>query len=155
MPKKSVKDFLIEWTTIYIKSRDAISKNIENIETNKADVYVTFKDSQLAVIVEPFLTNLDFLDKLKPFKEKAISTRLITANTKENFDFIISNWQPISSFYRDFNIYFVNPFSKLERKWIFYPQTHASIAGKGFERGLKTLFAAVEPITKKEFEKMI
>ncbi len=157
MAKKSVKDFLIDWAVIYIKSRDAISKSIVNIETKKdnADVYVTFKDHQLAIIVEPFLKDISFLETLKQFKQKDIKTRLITVNSKANLDIIINEWSAVSSFDREFNIIFVNPFSKLDHKWMVYPQTHAGIAGKGFERGLKALFATVEQITEKEFESLI
>ncbi len=110
MAKKSVKDFLIDWAVIYIKSRDAISKSIVNIETKKdnADVYVTFKDHQLAIIVEPFLKDISFLETLKQFKQKDIKTRLITVNSKANLDIIINEWSAVSSFDREFNIIFAS-----------------------------------------------
>lgn len=157
MAKQSVKEHLVDWTITYLKSRDAISKSIQTIEANKegADVYVTFKDCQLAIIIEPFLKDTAFIGRLMPFKEKGIKIRLVTTNSKESLNVIIGNWKLISEFDKEFNILFVNPFSKLERKWMIYPQTHAGIAGKGFERGLKALFATVEPITEQEFQSLL
>jgi len=158
MTKESVKDYLISWTITYLKSRDAVTRTMESVDRQKegADIIVNYKDSsQLAIVVEPFLTGMSFIDRLKPFTEKKVKTRLVTANTRDNLKFITANWKPISEFSREFNIIFVNPFSKLERKWMLYPQTHAGIAGKGFERGLKALFATVEPISEKEFEKLV
>lgn len=60
------------------------------------------------------------------------------------------------NFKKQFNLYFVNPFSPTLKQWAIYPHTHQIITqGQALKLGLKTLFQSVEPITKEELEKQI
>ena len=53
-------------------------------------------------------------------------------------------------------VYFVNPFSKIEKKWIIYPSTHNRISDEAsLKPGLRAMFDTVEAISKKEVEKIL
>ena len=58
--------------------------------------------------------------------------------------------------YQLLNIFFVNPFSNLDKRWIIYPYTHARIAEpEALETGLASIAENVEMISREEFEKRI
>ncbi|MBS3098379.1 hypothetical protein J4209_06315 [Candidatus Woesearchaeota archaeon] len=76
--------------------------------------------------------------------EKHIS--LVIFNSKNNFNAVVDNWKKFINF-KYFNIYFVNPFSQLDKKWIIYPHTHNRICEESsLKLGLKSMFEMVEPI---------
>ncbi|MCX8146893.1 MAG: hypothetical protein N3D84_00285 [Candidatus Woesearchaeota archaeon] len=81
---------------------------------------------------------------------------LVVYNTKENIDFLINNWELFSKFNNNFSIFFVNPFSKTEKRWAIYPMTHDIIAErKNLRQSINVLASNVEIITKEEIERII
>ena len=152
------KEFLVDWVEKYFNNRNLMLHSIEKIEKNKnnVDIYMTLNRGKLhLVLVEPYLTKVDsLLKKLLPFKTNKLS--LFILNTKENFEIILANWDKLAKFDSLFNIYFMNPFSKLDKKWTIYPMTHNSMTDKkSLKPGLQSLAANVDWISKEEYEKII
>lgn len=144
--------FLLDWAINYIKNRDLLTKNIENIEKNKNGFNVNFKDKKQYFIVKPFIDNVgEIINKIN--KEEHFS--LVVFNTKKNFEAVADNWDILIEF-ENLSIYFANPFSKLDRKWIIYPYTHHQIGDSAsLERGLRTMFETVECTSKDELNRRI
>ncbi len=145
------RSFLKEWIIGFIKSRDIIFKKLVSIEENKEnfDVFVTYKDKEQYIITEPKIGNIDEIMK-KITKDKHYA--LVTFNTKNNFKSIHENWEKLAKF-KHFCIYFVNPFSKLDKKWIIFPHTHNSICDESaLKTGLKSMFDMVDVLDEKEIE---
>ena len=142
-------DILAEWAVNYIKNKDIIERKIENIEKNSEgyDIFVKRKDKEQYFIIMPFINDIsEIMGKLSP--DKSIS--LVVFNSHENFEMIVKNWGKFADL-KNFNIYFVNPFSHLDKKWIVYPYTHARISdNSSLERGLRAMFEMVEPITEEQ-----
>jgi len=102
--------------------------------------------------VEAFISEPAAL--LKRFgKDKPVG--VVLYNTKENFDFVKKNWKQLVEV-KSLAFYFVNPFSKLDKKWVLYPRTHALIADEtSLNLGLQTMFGTVEPITEEELNQVL
>lgn len=146
----SVTNYLIEWIIVYIKNRDIITKNLENIERINISVKVRYRDKEQTFIVYPFLT--DFEEIIGRINNGNIA--LVTLNSKENLAKIVENWDKIKDF-QYFSIYFVNPFSETDTKWIIHPYTHHKICDEdSLEIGLKSMFEAVEPVTEQTLKKI-
>ena len=146
-----IYDFLVEWTINYVNNRDIISRKIEHIEKNKEgyDILVKFKDKEQFFIVKPFIKDINEITE-KLANEKNIS--LIMFNSLKNFGIISNNWKKFTEL-KNFSIYFVNPFSQLDKKWIIYPYTHERISdSNSLEKGLKSMFEMVEPITEEQLK---
>lgn len=146
-----IHDLLVEWTINYAKNRDVIDKNIETIEKDREgyDLFVKRKDREQLFIITPFIKDInEVIGKLSP--DKHIS--LVVFNSNGNFEVIARNWSKFIEL-KNFNIYFVNPFSQSDKKWIIYPYTHARISdSNSLERGLKSMFEMVEPITEEQLK---
>lgn len=146
-----IYDFLVEWAINYVKNRDIINRKIEAIEKNKEgyDILVKFKDKEQFFIVKPFIKDINEIAE-KLTNEKNIS--LVLFNSMENFGIIFNNWKKFTEL-KNFNIYFVNPFSQLDKKWIIYPYTHERISdSNSLEKGLKSMFEMVEPTTEEQLK---
>ncbi len=151
---KEAKKYLTEWIINNVKHKDIFMKNIESIENNKEefDVFVKYKTKEHGYLVVPQLDDPEkIIEKLHP--EKHVS--LIILNNEENLKIIVNNWKKFIGF-RFFSIYFVNPFSIMEKKWIIFPYTHERIKDDtSFEVGMKSMFESVNPITSEELERNI
>ena len=147
---EKAKEFLIDWAVNHFKQRDIMSRSIESIEKNKDgfDVYVKFKDKEQFVIVAPIIDDIDGM--LSKFKDKEGNYSIITFNGRRNFKEIVNNWNKLIDF-RLLSIFFVNPFSSLDKRWIIYPHTHDKICDKdSLEKGLKAMFDMVEPLSEED-----
>ena len=137
--------YLVEWSISYFKNRDLIFKKIESVEKSKGgfDFNIKFKDKEQFFIVKLIVDNDKFLERFDSEKHFG----LVVANTKSNFDFVIKNWDKLVKF-KHLCVYFFNPFSKLDKKWIVCPYTHNNICEKdALEKGIKSMFEMVEPLT--------
>jgi len=145
-------DFLVEWAINYVKNRDLLTKNIGGIGKEKGgfDFIVNFKDKKQYFIVKPLIDNIgEIINKIN--KEAHFS--LVVFNTKENFKAVVDNWNNLVEF-KNLSIYFVNPFSELDKRWVVYPYTHHKISEKAsLETGLRTMFEMVESISKEQLNK--
>ena len=75
---------------------------------------------------------------------------LVILNSKENLNVIIGNWKRLIEF-KNLCVYFVNPFSQLDKKWLVFPCTHNRICDENsLETGLKAMFEMVESITEED-----
>lgn len=138
--------YLVDWTIDYLKNKDAFLKQIELIEKNKDgfDIYVKFKEKEQFFIVKPVIEDIDKL--LSRFDENR-NFGLVVFNTKNNFNLLIKDWGKFVKF-KKLCIYFVNPFSQLDKRWVIFPYTHNNICEKGaLEKGLRAMFEMVDPLT--------
>lgn len=139
-----------------MKNKDLIVKNIAEIGQKEELVIAKLKDGkEHAYLVEPFLDDSSLssaIDRLKGYDYCS----LVVYNTKEAFDAMIKNWEKLAKFKRHFSIYFINPFSKTEKRWTLYPMTHDLVTEEaGLKPGLLSLFATVDETTKGEIEKVL
>jgi len=147
-----MNSFLVEWAVNYVRNRDLLTKSIESVEKNKEGFLVNFKDRKQFFIVEPFIEDIDEVIK-KINEEEHFS--LVVFNTKENFEAIVGGWNRLIEF-KKLSIYFVNPFSQLDKKWIIFPYTHHKVGSESsLEVGLGTMFETVESISKEELSKRL
>jgi hypothetical protein len=148
------KELLINWITNFINVKASMS-NIEiKIEKNKEnfDLIANYPEKKVYIIVEPFIK--DFQD-LKTKINKKDHTFIITFNSIENFNQLLTNWNRLIN-YENLTIYFINTFSKSDIKWIIKPYMHNKIADqKSLKTGLKSMFEMVEEVTKQEIEKKL
>jgi hypothetical protein len=139
------KEYLVEWTVDFLKNRDIMLRKIEGVQKDKDgyDVYVKYKDKEQNIVVMPEVEDADAL--LSRFNENG-HFGLVLLNTQDNFHFLIKNWERLVKF-RNLCVYFINPFSSLDKRWIIYPYTHNNICESGsLEKGLKSMFDMVEPL---------
>ncbi len=105
-----------------------------------ADVVVEGTLKNQYIFVHPELADLSRLDALK---DKHVI--IVTANTQENVEFLISHWEELVQ-YPHVCVYFVNPNSSLDKRWVIFPATHDKITErKALRKGLESLFSTVEP----------
>ncbi|MEA2037695.1 MAG: hypothetical protein U9O94_09365 [Nanoarchaeota archaeon] len=156
-----IHSYLVKWTMDYLKGKDAFLKNIETIEENKGgfDLYVKFKESlksEISNSYEPSIRKKEQSFVVKPIIEDVdeVLSRfngegrfgLVVFNTHGNFNVLLNKWNDFIKFKR-LCIYFVNPASKLDKKWTIFPYTHNNICdSNSLERGLQTMFETVEPL---------
>ncbi len=132
---KSLKD----WIKNYLKSRDVFKNEIiDFVDGDWSDIVVKKIAGELFVIVAEEL-NEDLKSKLR--EENIV---VVCFNTKKNVDFLINNWSFFAKF-KNLAIFFVNPNSKTETKWILYPYTHNFIADeKTLASGIRSMAENVE-----------
>src|SRR3990167_6163926 len=126
---------LNEWALNYVKSRDAHFRNIVDIRQDKDNFLVRFKDKEVLYLAEPVL-KAEGLDKDKNYV-------ITSANTNENFDLLIRRWNDLSRI-RGLVVYFVNPHSSTETKWIINPYVHSKICDDAsLKTGIRAIFETV------------
>jgi hypothetical protein len=133
---------LKEWIIEYLKSKDLMTRHITAIKQNEQDADVVIESAlkNQLIIVQPQLGDLG---RLQALKDKHIV--LVTTNTKENMEFLLSNWAEIVQC-QHLSVYFVNPNSSLDKRWVIFPATHDRITERNaLRKGIESLFATVEP----------
>jgi len=143
--------YLVDWIINFLKNKDLFLKNIELVEKKKDgfDVYVKFRDKEQFFIVEPLIEDVN---KILGKFDSGRYFGLVMFNTAGNFNVLVQNWNKFVEF-KHLCIYFVNPFSQLDKKWIIYPYTHNNICERGsLEKGLKAMFEMVEPLSESQIK---
>ena len=160
-----IKEYLKEWIINFFKNKDLILKKIESIKEKEQgfDVYIKFKDilnskssnsceSQIQK-KEQFFTIEPLIEDINNTLSKLDDKRnfgLVVLNTNNNFEILVKNWKDFVNI-KNLCVYFVNPFSRLDKKWIIYPHTHNNICEEGaLEKGLKSIFDTVEPLSENQ-----
>ena len=141
-----VKGQLVDWAVNYLKNKDLYLRKIDIMEKGKGgyDIYVKFKDREQFFVVQPVIEDIN--EVFSKFDSER-HFGLFVLNTKGNLDVLIKNWDGFVKF-KHLCVYFVNPFSKLDKKWIIYPHTHNNICEKdALEKGLNSMFEMVEPLS--------
>ena len=136
------KAVLKDWIVEYVKSKDAMTRQITSMKTDaeNVDVFVEGTIKTQFIIVQPELNDLGKLDSLK---DKHIV--LVTANTKDNAEFLIGHWAELVK-YPHLCVYFVNPNSSMDKRWVIFPATHDKITERRtLRKGIESLYATVEP----------
>ena len=148
-----VYSYLSDWMINFVKNRDILAKQINKIEKSKdniVDFSVKYKDGkELYFIIKPLI---DDIDKILKKINKDSYTSIITLNNKNNLDVVVKNWKKLIE-YKFLSIYFINPFSESDKKWVIYPYTHNKISDENsLELGLKSMFEMVEQISEEQLK---
>lgn len=148
--EKEVK-FLKDWAVRYIKNKDIISKKITSFKENESDFIVERGEVQHKYFIVPFLKEID--EHIKKFEH---NKTMVCFHTKDNFNFLVENWGDFVELGRHFTVFFVNPFSKLDKVLSLCPYTHQLITDdETLKQGLKTMSETVEFTTEEEIKKII
>jgi len=132
--------FLLDWAEHFYKSKDAFYKKIQDIEKKSSSLVIHYKDHAEIILAIHDLTKFDS-------QSMQNDTSIITLNNRRNLDTLYQRWTEFSSL-STLKVYFINPFSLLEHKWIIKPYTHARICDDvALKSGLKAMFETVEPLT--------
>ncbi|MBI5392566.1 hypothetical protein HZA96_01735 [Candidatus Woesearchaeota archaeon] len=145
---------LLDWAYYYAKNKDVLTRTIANIEKKQNELFITHKNkTQKYFVVEHLLTenkeNKAMMDAIiKELQHNKQDTTkfyvIVFYNTKENFQYLIKNWNLFIDF-PSLAIIFTNPDSKTDKRWVVQPYTHNKITEKSaLESGLKSLFETVE-----------
>jgi len=150
-----IKEHLKRWIIDYLNNRDLIFRKISSIDEAPKDcsIEVKYKDDKLSkIFILPILE--DSTNVIQGLKE---DEGLIFAclNTKENLAFLRKNWKQLSIF-KKLSIYFINPFSKQDKKWIIHPYTHSKICeDAALKQGLEAMYQTVDECTISEIESIL
>lgn len=120
---------LTEWLKIYLKHRDAFTKNIVEIRKEGDGLVCVYKDKTVLASASEML------------EVPSDATSLVaTLQRKENIDFLLDHWK---EFVRNENltILFVNP--ERNEKWIVKPALHDRIAGEELHAGIYSMAESV------------
>lgn len=145
-------DYLAEWFMRFLKNRDIYFKKIKDMVRKEDLVIVEEKDRTVIYSITGFDTDLK-----KALREMKSDEHygLVFYNDEEVLNSLIKAWPDLIKV-KNLIVYFINPFSTLEKKWIVYPHTHNKITEKeSLKMGLRTMFDTVEPISKKRVLKII
>ena len=144
--------YLAEWLVRYLKNKDIFFKRIKGITQEESIIKIEYKDRSVEVHVLGFDSDPCELTKsFDPDKNHGLALY----NTEDNLKLILSCWKELAKI-KGLIVYFVNPFSKLDKQWIIYPHTHDKISdAESLEMGLRSMFSGVEPTTKKEILEIV
>lgn len=150
-----IKGFLVEWTVNLLKNKDIIAKKIKDIKTDTEgfDVKVTYTDKTQLFLVTMKLWDMNSI--LKKLKDENGYYGIVTFNMKENIDVLVKNWNQLVKF-KFLSVYFVNPWSNTDKKWIIYPYTHNRISDPAsLIQGLDSMSQMVEFLTEEQVKSKI
>ncbi len=140
---------LTEWTLTFIKHMDVIKQHVASIVVSGSIISVMEKNNKKQdYFVLPRLDNLFnlFSAAAKSDIDQNYAVFLVCANTIDNFKVLIQNWVKFASHQR-LTIYFVNPVSNTDTKWVIKPWLHNKISDpESLEVGLKAIFDMVEEV---------
>lgn len=143
---------LQRWSLNQIKHKNLMTKDLHEIKEKKYDLLCIYETKRHYFMIIPFLHGIEeILEKMRYAKLEfdANFFSVVVLNAKHNLNLLIANWNKFIGF-PELNLFFVNPFSKLEKKWIINPHFHHRISDKAsLETGLKSIFSSVEKIDKK------
>ena len=131
---------MIEWTKLYIQSKDAFLKEIQNLSQNEEwHLIANLKNGTRRLYLAQEHLNTEIL--LPKLGTEPVF--VIVNNSKQSFNELVDHWNELKTFPK-LCIVFVNPDSDLEKKWLIYPYTHDRISDpQSLKLGLKTLFETV------------
>jgi len=138
---------------ISIQNKDLYLRKIESLKEDGDKVIVRNKDASYEIdyLVMPTFNITNAIEAA----EKNKYTTFVVLNNQENLKEVLKNWKKIAK-YPEVSIWFVNPLSNTEKKWIIKPNLHDKICDHdSLEIGLKTMSENVEFIAEGEFLKKI
>jgi len=144
MQKEAV--YLKDWFVRFLKNRDLAFRRIIGIEEKDDLIIVKESAKETVYKVVPFITDFEVDDSVQG---------LITYNTMPAFKALKASWKKLIT-HPNLVIYFINPFSKTDKKWIIRPRTHHFISdAESLWTGLDSLSGNVEFITKDRIKQII
>lgn len=130
--------FLLDWAENFFVSKDAFVKKITSIEHNDGLLIIYYKDKTERIKVATHLDTLTDIEKV---------SLVITLNNRRNMDYLVKEWSRLAQL-PELRIYFINPFSSTEKKWVINPSVHQKICEPdSLKIGVISLFESVEPLT--------
>jgi len=142
-----VIDALRDWMIEYVKHRNMIMRNLVSVSPSEDSIRMKYSDREVMVLIRPQVS--DFPAILKSFG-KGSHVTIVVLNNKNNLDSLLNQWHQLVD-YRFLTVYFVNPNSVLDKKWIIAPYTHHKICDdSSLAQGLQSMFETVEPIEAQE-----
>lgn len=147
-----VNSLLIDWSIRFLENKDATKGDIVKIEKNfdGFDFIIHYKDK-----IKYFILSLTLGDIIFNTLKNDRHCGIFTLNNAANISFVISNWKQLVG-YRFLNIYFVNPFSNLDRVWAICPNIHDKVCDKdSLKKGLKSMSEMVAPLGLEELNNKI
>ena len=146
-------DALKEWITEYIRHKDIFLKSIKEIKQDEKGIGIAvyYKNKKQLIIVEPILSSMEpIIEKIKKSEDEYESLILVVFNTKSNLNKIIEYWNKLALISK-LNIYFVNPDSETDKRWIISPYTHSMVTNpSSLKTGLMSLFSIVDEVKGKD-----
>ncbi|MFH1053330.1 MAG: hypothetical protein V1740_02825 [Candidatus Woesearchaeota archaeon] len=134
---------------IDIKNRDVIQNRIKDIEGKEGQIIVKQNDG--IEIKYKIILLLDDIENIIKNCGKEEYFSIITLNNKENIMIMKGKWKILTD-YQNLSIWFVNPDSKNERKWIIKPYLHNKICDPAsLEIGFNGMAENVDFTSEKEF----
>lgn len=144
--------YLSDWFVRFLKNRDLYFKKIKNIEQREDLVIVEEKTKTVEYKLVPFTEDLK---KLVGELNSDEHNGIVMYNNEGNFKAFMATWPQLVKV-KNLIVYFINPFSKTEKKWMVYPMTHHRISEKeSLKTGLRTMFETVETVSEEEVKKII
>ena len=147
----SPEDYLSEWLIRYLKNKDLMLHKIKELNHSGNLVISVEKTGTKHYVVVPFITT--YSEALIDIDSDQIT--LVVYNTQNNISQLIKEWKPLLNQKR-FMVFFVNPFSQQDKRWIICPRTHDMISDeKNLKEGIESLALSVDKITKEELLEII
>ncbi|MBN2458073.1 hypothetical protein JXB31_02995 [Candidatus Woesearchaeota archaeon] len=145
-------ELLKDWIIENLKYRDVYMKSINDILQGKdeSEVIVSYKNKRQLVLIEPYFSAMDSLiGRIKDCQQDFDSVLVVTLNSKANVSGLIECWGRLVSIHI-LTIYFVNPYSEKEKRWIITPYSHDMVAHRqSLKSGLMSLYSNVDEYQKK------
>jgi len=129
---------IFDWTSRYIKYKDAVKKSILELEEKTETNEIFVKEKSGKEIKYVCFNELDDLDVTKIKDEKIVSL-----NTKSNIDWLLKNWKEIVK--TKVTFIFANP--ERSANWAINPALHHIITDKSaLKTGIYTLFESIPEV---------
>jgi hypothetical protein len=144
----NAKSALKKWAIDFLRSKDAFFRKIAKIDDHSIDFTVTYKDGkeQRHFILPTLDAAIQALSTITPHRPIAI----ITLSNRANRQKLAELWKSLTP-YKLLTIYFVNPFSSQEKKWVLMPHVHDKVCdGASLAAGFNSLSELVEDISEEE-----
>jgi hypothetical protein len=118
------KDSLKEWFIRYKRNRDIIFKKIDTIVYDNNHILIKNKDNseEIALIKEETKSIYDIIKSY----EKTKNITIAILNKKEHINILLKEWDKLIEFIH-LTVFFINPESLNEKKWLIKPAVHNKI----------------------------
>ncbi|MFH1133976.1 MAG: hypothetical protein V1735_05785 [Nanoarchaeota archaeon] len=138
--------FLRGWYVRYLRHKDMALRKIDSITETPNGARVVMKDRTIEVIV-----SLQLADAVPLLKD--CWQTIVTLHNEDNRKALVERWPDFVA-HSKLTIFFLNPFSTQESRWMVMPYTHDKVCDHGsLELGFTAMGELVEPITAEEFAK--
>ncbi len=138
---------LREWMLQFLRNRDAFFRKIAEIKEQAIPV-VRYKDGieQRILILPDFSKAAAALSGAKEDEHLIIST----LSNKKNKESLRAQWNALVP-YKFLTLYFINPHSSSEKKWVLMPHVHQKVCDQtSLMHGFNSLSEMVEDITEEQ-----